>query len=213
MWDQNEVSTLTKAINKLSTSIKTIPLGSKKDLSSAVKLGNFFGFNKHKKAAISPQKSQTNSSSKKDGITIVIENGSLKQLNFKASKSWSGKTGIYQIPASINPGELVAFDFRRESIKGNQGVVIYQIIDPNPHQKEYVLIMGWSKPYELEPLHQAFVKIMDLEDYQNITLENIHDWLDQSSGQSQSIANGYSASAKAITKGSLPLWVNCLTSH
>lgn len=41
MWDQNEVSTLTKAINKLSTSIKTIPLGSKKDLSSAVKLGNF----------------------------------------------------------------------------------------------------------------------------------------------------------------------------
>ena len=107
----------------------------------------------------------------------------------------------------------MAFDFKRESIQGNQGIVIYQIIDPNPHEKDYVLILGWSKPNNLDPLNQAFVKIMSLEEYQDTTLEKIHNWLDQSGGQSQSMANGYSACAKAITKGSLPLWVNCLNSH
>ncbi len=213
MWDQNEVGSPKRAINQLSSNIKTIHLGQLKEFYPFLRFGNFLGFPKKKKPSISPQKSPTNPITKKDGITIVVENGSLKQLNFKASKSWSGQTGLYDIPESINPGELVAFDFRKESIKGNQGVVIYQIIDPNPHSKDYVLIMGWSKPCDRHPLPQAFVKLMSLEDYQNTTLDHIHTWIDQSSGQSQSIANGYSASAKAITRGSLPLWVNCLTSH
>ena len=209
MWNQNQVRNPREKRLQLLTAIKTVSPRQKQDL-YPLSFGNFFGLKKQKNALISPPKNKTK---KKDGITIIIENSSLQKLNFKTSKSWTGKIGIYQIPKSINPGELVAFDFHKASVQGNQGFVVYQIIDTNPHEKDYILIMGWSKPNNLETLNQAFVKIISLEDYENTNLEQIQNWLAKSGNQSQSIANGYSACAKAITKGSLPLWVNCLNSH
>jgi hypothetical protein len=155
---------------------------------------------------------QTCKKAVKDGIAIIIENESLRQLHLKKSQSWSGTKGHYQIPEQIKPGELVVFDVKREAIMRTEGVVVYQITDPTPDHPEYVLIIGWSNPHTCKPVKQAFVKIMPLEDYQNTSWDKIHSWLDESSGQSHSTANGYLAYAKAIERGSLPLWVNCLKS-
>ncbi len=186
--------------------VKSISL--EKSFYTSFNFTNFFRLNQKTSEGLSRYK---NRGFHPSIITIIIENSSLRKLNFKESKSWNGIRGIYKIPESINPGELVTFDFRRESLAENQGVVVYQIVDP--YQKDYVLIIGWSKPNHLKPLNHAFVKIMLMEDYQHTSLEKIQTWIDSSSGQSYSIANGYSACAKAISTGNLPLWVNCLNSY
>lgn len=176
-----------------------------KNLSPSLIPSNFFCFKKKGLNAISRQKNQKN---KHNIITIIIENNSLGRLSLEESKSWNGQTGIYQIPQNINPGELVTFDLRRESLKGNQGVVVYQIIDL--YHQDYLLIIGWAEFKSFKVLNHAFIKLMLMKDYQQTNLEKIQTWLYHSKSQSYSIANGYSACAKAITKGSLPLWVNRL---
>ncbi|MGP0128285.1 MAG: hypothetical protein ACTMUB_03155 [cyanobacterium endosymbiont of Rhopalodia musculus] len=189
MWNKNEV----------------IRFPQIKNLSPSLILSNFFRFKK-KKINITPH--QNTQKIKHNIITIIIENSSSGKLSFKESKSWNGQTGIYQIPQDINPGELVTFDLRKDSLKKNQGVVVYQIMD-HCHQ-DYLLIIGWSDLNSLKLLNHAFIKLMLIEDYQQTNFEKIQTWIDNSESQSYSIVNGYSACAKAITKGSLPLWVNCL---
>ncbi|WP_267383850.1 hypothetical protein [Cyanobacterium sp. uoEpiScrs1] len=141
-------------------------------------------------------------------ITIIIENSSSVKLSLKDSKYWNGQAGVYQIPQDINPGELVTFDIRKNSLQKNQGIVVYQIMDTYCH--DYLLIIGWSELNSLKLLNHAFIKLMLIEDYRQINFEKIQTWIDASESKSYSIVNRYSACAKAITKGSLPLWVNCL---
>ena len=189
MWDQNKIRHFPQ-INNLSPSLIS---------------PSFFCLKRKVLNAINFQKNQK---VKHNIITIIIQNNSLGKLSLKESKSWNGQTGIYQIPQNINPGELVTFDLRRDSLKGNQGVVVYQIIDS--YHQDYLLIIGWSEFNSWKVLNHAFVKLMLMNDYQQTNLEKIQTWLSHSQDQSYSIANGYSACAKAITKGSLPLWINCL---
>ena len=189
MWNKNEVIRFPQ--------IKTLSL--------SLILSDFFSFKKRKINTISRKSTQQ---IKHNIITIIIENSSSGTLSFKESKSWNGQTGIYQIPQDINPGELVTFDLRKDSRQKNQGVVVYQIMDH--YHQDYLLIIGWSELNSLKLLNHAFIKLMLIEDYQQINFEKIQTWINNSESQCYSIVNGYSAYAKAITKGSLPLWVNCL---
>lgn len=189
MWNQNKVRHFPQI----------------KNIYPSLIFSNFFNF---KKKILNTTSRKNTYEIKHNIITIIIENSSLGKLSLKESKSWNQQIGIYQIPQNINPGELVTFDLRRDSLKGNQGIVVYQIIDP--YHQDYLLIIGWSEFNSLKILNHAFIKLMLMKDYQQTNLEKIKIWLNHSKGQSYSIANGYSACAKAITRGSLPLWVNCL---
>ncbi|YAI82556.1 MAG: hypothetical protein ACQJCO_02975 [cyanobacterium endosymbiont of Rhopalodia sterrenbergii] len=189
MWNKNEV----------------IRFPQIESLSPSFILSNFFRFKKKKINIISRQNAQK---IKHNIITIIIENSSPGKLSFKESKCWNGQTGIYQIPQNINPGELVTFDLRKDALQKNQGVVVYEIMDH--YHKDYLLIIGWSDLNRLKVINHAFIKLMLMEDYQQTNFEKIKTWIDNSESQSYSTINGYSACAKAITKGSLPLWVNCL---
>ncbi|BBA79825.1 hypothetical protein RGRSB_1387 [cyanobacterium endosymbiont of Rhopalodia gibberula] len=189
MWNKNEV----------------IRFPQIKNLYPSFILSDFFRFKKKK---IDITHRQNTQKIKHNIITIIIENSSSEKLSFKESKSWNGQTGIYQIPRDINPGELVTFDFRKDSLQKNQGVVVYQIMDH--YYQDYLLIIGWSNLNSFKLLNHAFIKLMLMEDYQQTNFEKIKTWINNSESQSYSIVNRYSAYAKAITKGSLPLWVNCL---
>ncbi|XHU96390.1 MAG: hypothetical protein JJP05_02925 [cyanobacterium endosymbiont of Rhopalodia gibba] len=189
MWNKNEV----------------IRFPQIKNLSPSLILSDFFHFKKKKINIISHQNTQK---IKHNIITIIIENSSSGKLSLKESKFWNGQTGTYQIPQDINPGELVTFDLRKDFLQKNQGVVVYQIIDH--YCQDYLLIIGWSDLNSFKLINHAFIQLMLLEDYQQINFKKIQSWIDNSKSQSCSILNGYSACAKAITKGSLPLWVNCL---
>lgn len=189
MWNKNEVIRFTKIQN----------------LYPSLMFADFFRFKK-KKNNITP--SQNTQKFKHNIITIIIENSSSEKLFFKEGKYWNGQTGTYQIPQHINPGELVIFDIRKDSIGQNKGVVIYKIMDH--YRQDYLLIIGWSDLNSFKLINHAFIKLMLIEDYQQTHIHKIKNWLDNSKSQSDSIVNRYSAYAKAITKGSLPLWVNCL---
>ncbi|BAP18345.1 hypothetical protein [cyanobacterium endosymbiont of Epithemia turgida] len=189
MWNKNEV----------------IRFPQIKNLSPSLILSDLFCFKKQQTNITHRQNTQK---FKHNIITIIIENSSSENLFFKESKSWNGQTGTYQIPQHINPGELVTFDVRKDSLGKNKGVVIYQIMDH--YRQDYLLIIGWSYLNSVKLINHAFIKLMLIKDYQQTNFKKIQNWIDNSKSQSCSIVNRYSACAKAITKGSLPLWVNCL---